>query len=411
MPSSLRHCEPKAKQSYNAMRLLCRYTPRNDIFRLICFTLLFTSLFPLQVYAHKPSDSYITIKKHDTNKSLIHAQWDISLRDLDYALGLDDNNDGNITWGEVKRHHKDIEDYAFESMRIKAGEKYCKNQINKHSIDNHSDGAYAILDFFIDCQSSKRPKIFDLEYSLFFEFDPQHRGLLKIQHNDKTLTAIFSPEKSIQHFNLDLLNPLNQFLEFTKEGIWHIWIGFDHILFLLALLLPAVLIKYEGKWIEISDFKTAFWNVFKIVTAFTIAHSITLSIAALEIIELPSRLVESLIALSVIIAALNNIFPIFNKGRWFIAFLFGLIHGFGFASVLMDLGLTQSTLLIALVSFNIGVEIGQLFIVFVFMPISYKINKTSFYKNIVFYIGSIAIALIAMLWFIERIFNLSFMPF
>ena len=114
--------------------------------------------------------------------------------------------------------------------------------------------------------------------------------------------------------------------------------------------------------------------MFKVVTAFTVAHSITLSLAALGVISLPSRLVESAIAASVVLAALNNVCPVVYGGRWIIAFCFGLIHGFGFASVLTDLGLPQDSLLLALVAFNLGVELGQLAIVAVFLPIAYALR-------------------------------------
>ncbi len=378
--------------------------------RLI-FIFIFFILSSLPSLAHKPSDSYIILKKCDSNISLIEGQWDIALRDLDYAIGLDDNGDGEITWGEVKKHHKDIEKYALPKLKMSVEDKICKNEMVEHLIDNHTDGTYEVIHFRINCQTEQRPKKFDLSYNLFFDFDPQHRGLLNIKHKDKTLTAIFSPEKQSQHFNLDSLNPLNQFIEFIKEGIWHIWLGFDHILFLLALLLPSVLLLKDKKWETVTNFKTAFWSVFKIVTAFTVAHSITLALAALKVVELPSQFVESLIAASVVLAGLNNIFPVIKDGRWFVAFGFGLIHGFGFANVLMDLGLPKETLLIALVSFNIGVEIGQLTIVSGFLPFAYSIRKTSLYKKFILLGGSFIICSVAFAWFIERVFNLKFMPF
>jgi len=130
---------------------------------------------------------------------------------------------------------------------------------------------------------------------------------------------------------------LEQFADYVREGVWHIWIGFDHILFLVSLLLPSVFILVENRWAPATRFRDTFWDVFRVATSFTIAHSITLSLAALSIIQLPSRLVESCIALSVVLAALNNIWPLVHGRRWAVAFGFGLIHGFGFASVLADL--------------------------------------------------------------------------
>jgi hypothetical protein len=195
------------------------------------------------------------------------------------------------------------------------------------------------------------------------------------------------------------------------EGVWHIWIGFDHILFLVALLLPAVASRVQGKWQALPAFKPAFWSVLKIVTAFTVAHSITLSLATLGVISLPSRWVESIIAFSVVVAALNNIFPLFSERRWAMAFLFGLIHGFGFATVLADLGLPQNALILALVGFNLGVECGQLAIVAGFLPLAFFLRHTWFYRRVVLFGGSILIAILAAVWLAERAFNMKLLPF
>lgn len=376
-----------------------------NIFFSLILCLSASLLLAPAVYAHKPSDSYLTLF---AEKSSTHGRWDIALRDLDYAIGLDENNDGIITWGEVKSNEKKIIDYTLERLRIKVGEKYCQNQFTGLLIDKHSDGTYAVLNFTIDSPSKTLPTIFDIDYKLFFDIDPLHRGLLSIEYKGKTLSAIFSPDKSTQHFNLNSLNPWYQFFDFLKNGIWHIWIGFDHILFLISLLLPSVLLRKEKKWVPVKDFKTAFWSVFEVVTAFTLAHSVTLSLAVLGLVQLPSRLVESLIALSVILAALNNVFPVLRDGRWIAAYLFGLIHGFGFASVLMDLNLNRNSLLTSLLSFNLGVEIGQLAIVALFIPIAYKIRNSWVYEKLFLTGGSIIISVIALVWFIERAFNLTF---
>ncbi|MGH8809316.1 MAG: HupE/UreJ family protein, partial [Noviherbaspirillum sp.] len=193
---------------------------------------------------------------------------------------------------------------------------------------------------------------------------------------------------------------------YVQEGVWHIWIGFDHILFLLALLLPAVARRQRYAWQAVDAFKPAFWNVFKIVTAFTVAHSITLTLATLGVVSLPSRLVESVIAASVVAAALNNVSPIVSERRWAIAFAFGLVHGFGFASVLSDLGLPQHALVLALVGFNLGVEVGQLAIVAVFLPLAYALRYTFIYRRVVLLGGSLLIASLAAVWFVERAFDM-----
>jgi hypothetical protein len=203
----------------------------------------------------------------------------------------------------------------------------------------------------------------------------------------------------------DAAGPLRQFATYIHEGIWHIWLGFDHILFLVSLLLPAVLVLRDGTWRPARSFRAAFIDVAKVVTAFTLAHSITLSLAALGLVSLPSRWVESAIALSVVLAALNNLFPIVANGRWIAAFGFGLLHGFGFASALSDLGLPAGSLALSLAGFNIGVELGQLAIVAAFLPLAYAMRGTWTYRRVILAGGSAAIAAIAGVWLVERAFD------
>ena len=138
--------------------------------------------------------------------------------------------------------------------------------------------------------------------------------------------------------------------------------------------------------------------------AFTVAHSVTLSLAVLEIVRLPSRLVESVIALSVALAALNNLYPWMRGRAWLVAGGFGLIHGFGFASVLGELGLRSGTLVMALVGFNVGVELGQLAVVAAFLPLAFGLKETAFYRVVTLKLGSAVIILIAAAWMMERAF-------
>ena len=357
-------------------------------------------------YAHKPSDSYLALK---IEGPLVQGQWDIALRDLDFAIGLDSNGNGEITWGELRSRHDAIAAYALPRLKIQSEGEPCPTHTSAHLVDNHSDGAYAVLRFVAEC--AKPVTTLDLNYSLLFDVDPQHKGLLRVEYKGTTTTGIFSPDQANQHFELAEINRLRQFLDYAKEGVWHIWIGFDHILFLLVLLLPVVLIRTQKHWEAVPNFRPAFIDVLKIVTAFTLAHSITLTLATLGIVTLPTRLVESTIAASVVLSALNNVFPLFKGQRWIVAFVFGLIHGFGFASVLADLGLPQDALLLALVGFNVGVEGGQLAIVSIFLPAAYYLRKTLFYRRVVLFMGSILIMLLASVWLIERIFNIKLLGF
>jgi hydrogenase/urease accessory protein HupE len=181
--------------------------------------------------------------------------------------------------------------------------------------------------------------------------------------------------------------------EFILLGIEHILTGYDHIAFLLALIVIGLSIK----------------EVLKIITAFTIAHSITLLLAATQVVSLNSRIVESVIAFSICFVALENLFKKKVNYRWLVTFGFGLVHGFGFASVLQELIVGKANLLVSVVSFNLGVEVGQLMIFLVLLPVLYLLkNKFEFRKVTVGV--SLAIFLLGFTWLIERGFNLKLLP-
>jgi len=352
--------------------------------------------------AHKPSDSYLALK---VDGAEIEGQWDIALRDLDFAVGLDANADGEITWGEVKARQPDIAAYALARLALRSETAACPARATGQLLDDHSDGTYAVLRFVATCSGAIAE--LEVDYRLLFDLDPQHRGLLRLEHAGATRTAVFSPERGGQRFAVAELSGWRELLDYAREGVWHIWVGFDHILFLLSLLLPAVLKYANGRWEAVDALAPALWDVFKIVTAFTVAHSITLGLATLDVVTLPSRLVESAIAASVVLAALNNLFPVIRRGRWAVAFCFGLVHGFGFAAVLNDLGLPQGALALALVGFNLGVEAGQLAIVAVFLPVAFLLSRTAFYRRAILVGGSALVVLAAGIWLAERAFDVS----
>lgn len=379
-----------------------RTIPGAGLHLLLILPLLFVCLaISPRAHAHKPSDSYLTL---GVDGNSVTGRWDIALRDLDFAIGLDVNGDGRITWGELRARHGDVASFALARLALAADGKRCDLRASRHLVDVHTDGAYEVLYFTGNCTSA--PRMLRVDYHLFFDLDPQHKGLLKLEANGVTRAAIFGVSTEGQQFDLSQVSRVTQFLDYAREGIFHIWAGFDHILFLLSLLLPAVLVRRDRQWHPVPELRPAFLEVFKVVTAFTLAHSITLSLATLQILTPPSRWVESAIAASVLFAALSNICVLAARHRWVIAFIFGLIHGFGFASVLSDLGLPRGVLLLGLVGFNLGVEAGQLVIVACFLPIAFALRSTWLYRRATLVGGSIAIALIAALWLTERAFDI-----
>ena len=375
-----------------------------------CLALLFTLLLATAAWAHKPSDSYLTLRA-EAGKGDVSARWDIALRDLDYVMQLDRDNNGELTWGEVRQRTTDIVRVATQKLQLSSGDKACPWESTAPlQLDRHSDGTYAVLTLVAHCPSLDAG--LKLRYSLFFDVDPSHRGLVQwlAPGGVAAQALIFGTGSAEQALALQPVGAWQTLRQYLVDGVWHIWIGYDHILFLLALLLPSVLVRRGGQWQGTERFTGALKEVVKVVTAFTLAHSITLSLAALQVVTLPSRLVESAIALSVVIAALNNLrrpaIDLVQSRLWMLAFCFGLLHGFGFASVLADLGLPQGALVLALVGFNLGVEVGQLAIVAVFLPVAFALRRTRFYQVGVLKIGSLIVAALATWWFAQRAFNL-----
>jgi hypothetical protein len=353
------------------------------------------------VLAHKASDSYLRL---DVQGAQVNGQWDIALRDIDFALGLDADGNGEITWGELRARHDAVAAWAFSALTLERGGT-CPLQVTQQQVDEHTDGAYAVLSFTATCPASAGDLWVD--YRLLFDLDGLHRGLLRLDLDGLTHSSVIAPDTRRQRFSGEQVSRLAQFGHFLVQGVWHIWIGFDHILFLLSLLFPVVLVRVGGAWRGVERLGESVREVLWVVTSFTVAHSITLSLAALGFVSLPSRLVESAIALSVVLAALNNIVPLFNRRRWLVAFGFGLIHGFGFASVLAELGLPQDTLVLSLVGFNLGVEAGQLAIVIAFLPVIFWLRNTVFYRRGMLVGGSLLIMLLALVWLAERAFDLK----
>lgn len=371
------------------------------ILRALIFIVAFC-LCAAPARAHKPSDAYLSLSAKD---GAIDLRWDIALRDLDHAIGLDADGDGVITWGETRLQRRAIEAYAGARLDIAADGAACPLTFEELRIDRHSDGAYAVLTGPAACPS--QPKKLDIAYRLFADIDPQHKGLLNLVVDDRARTAIFSPEAARQTFERDEAPLWRQFAAYFTSGVEHIWTGYDHILFLLSLLLPAAAIRVGGRWLPQGSLRETSLDVLKIVTAFTLAHSITLALATLQIVQPPSRLVESAIAFSVVVAALNNVWPLVNAGRWAVAGCFGLLHGFGFASVLIDLGLPKAAMALALAGFNLGVEAGQIAIVAVFLPLVWRLRDQWLYQRGLIVGGSFSIACIASVWLIERAFDVS----
>jgi len=358
--------------------------------------------------AHKPSDSYVALTLRG---AALDVRWDVALRDLDYAMGLDANGDGAVSWGEVRTRAPAIAAYAGERLRVSSEGLPCPFSPTPAPprVVRHSDGAYLVLAFSGACPAP--PRALDLDYALFFDLDPQHRGLVRVEHDAGTGSTTVAASARRAHLELAARDRWRTLGAFVRHGVAHIWEGTDHLAFLLALLLPSVL-RREGhgraaRWEPVPTLRPALMDVLAIVTAFTLAHSITLTLSALDVLALPSRFVESAIAASVVLAAANNVVPLVREDRWLAAFVLGLLHGFGFSATLADLELPRADLALALFGFNAGVELGQAAVVAAFVPVAFAARRTFAYRRVALTAGSLAIAAVACVWLVERAFDLK----
>ena len=385
---------------------------------LLCFLLI--TAFHSTAFAHFPDQSYIYLQIHDNS---VTGRFEISTRDLNKVFNLDLN--AGLTKEELAPYLAKFQEYVLQNASFSAtdGSGYQIRFTELDILRAEVFGDFVLLKFELE-GVKKVPEKINVQYEAFIKDISGHTALLVIEENKNTGLANnesmhsleFSPGRTKQELSTTENFLWRSFSAMIKSGIWHIWIGFDHILFLLALLLPSVL-RYHSKdevpalhnnrWKPLERFKPALRNIIKIVTCFTIAHSITLCLAAFQIISLPPRLIESIIAISIALAAIHNIYPLISSKEWLIAFVFGLFHGFGFASVLAEKGLAGNYLGLSVFGFNLGVEIGQLAIIVLVFPILYLLRKTSLYPKIRVF-GSVFLIFISLYWFIERAFDVDF---
>ena len=345
-------------------------------------------------------ESYLTLT---VERESLAGEWKLRLLDLESALRLDANRDGEIIWPEIEHRREDIHEYLRAHLGILTNGAEPSLRFGP-LIYGAQHGQPFILSRF-EMEAPAEIDQITVRYSPLDGRNLDERCVLKIvwpgEGMYKAVIAAGSGSLSFERNSA----ALSGFQEFLQSGIWHIWSGYDHVLFLIVLLIPAVYRRTANGREAVPDLGSAAARVFVIVSAFTVAHSITLTCAAMQWIHLPGRLVESAIAASVFLAALHNFLPTTAGGRgaW-LAFGFGLLHGFGFAGVLSDAGSEGVPLWRTLLAFNLGVEIGQLAIVAAFLPLAYFLRETRFYRAGVLYGGSSAAGACALFWFWRRAF-------
>lgn len=375
---------------------------------LACF-----ALFVAQAaYAHAPEQSYVFITVAGDDLS---GRIEIHVPDLNRILDVELAEDGSVVRSDVEPYAAELRNYLLDRVALRP-EGAATASLPLTNFELTTDQASQYLHYHFDFgQLSQEPDFVDVDYAVLFDENSAHRGLVVIETNWQTgtfeneaqVSLTFSGDDETQRLDLSDSSVWRGFAAMIELGMHHIWIGIDHILFLLALLLPSAVRREDDRWTPVAGFRPALIYVIKIVTIFTIAHTITLSLAALDIVTLPSRLVESIIALSIAIAAADIIVPIFRGRIWIVVFVFGLFHGFGFASVLGEIGVPPKYLVYSLLGFNIGVEIGQVAIVCLIFPLLYLLRRWWVYPQLVLRYGSIMLIAVSLYWFIERGFGVD----
>ena len=357
--------------------------------------------------AHKSSDAYL---RWQVDGARIEQRVDIALRDLDRELVLDADGDGQLRWGEVRTRWAEIERLADAAIELRADGHDCAvTGRGAPQLDEHTDGAYVVLRQQRECAAAVGA--LSVGYRLFVDSDADHRGIARLDAGDASQQAVLVPGAPAHRLQLGAeAAPSRSFAGFVAEGMHHIAIGLDHVLFLVTLLIVAVWRRDGRGWVPRDTARSAWVETLRLVTAFTVAHSVTLGLAASGVLAPPSRWVESLIAVSVLLAALDNLRPFLRAPRWVMVSLFGLVHGFGFAGPLQDLGLVQGQLAGPLLGFNLGVELGQLALVAVLLPAAIALRHAPLYRRALVPGASAAVALLALAWTLERSLGWSLLP-
>jgi hypothetical protein len=370
--------------------------------------MLLLAVGAVRANSHALEQSYLYL---DLNQQRLQGRFELTVTDLNRALSLALPADGGLQPADLLSHGPRIARYLQSRVELAPDGVVSPMTFGSPGLMSTRKAQYVLLPFTTGTTAHDIGYI-DVDYRVLFDVHPAHRGFLMIENDWRTgtfdneggISLVFEPQGGIQRLDLTASTTVRGFVEMVKLGVHHIWDGIDHLLFLLALLLPAVVKRRDGRWEPVEDFGSALIHVVKIVTLFTIAHTITLSAATLGAIDLSPRLVESVIAISITIAALDIFWPMFRGAIWWVVFAFGLFHGFGFASVLSDIGIPPGYTALSLLAFNLGVELGQIAVVCAAFSLFYLLRRSSLYVPVFMKCGAAGLIAVSLYWFCERAF-------
>jgi hypothetical protein len=345
---------------------------------VILAVLLLLPATPLDAHPLNVGYAQITVHAREVVIAL-----SLNLFELDLLLALDRNLDARVDQEELEAKQAAILDYLRGKIAVSAAGEELPMAAGPVGIGRGADGK-ALLEATLLFRSVTPLTAFTIRSEPLTELGADHTMLAKITDEGRVEQFVF------QHgavYDRRARGFWAHALQFLGVGVHHIFLGYDHVAFLLGLLLMG------GPLL----------NIVKIVTAFTLAHSVTLSLAALDLVTLPARLVEAGIALSIAYVALENLFFTTFDRRWLVSFVFGFVHGFGFANVLKEMHLPASGLAASLLFFNVGVEVGQILIVALVVPLLWGLSRTPVHRTAV-RLASVAILSAGAFWFFQRAF-------
>jgi len=350
---------------------------------IVILVLLWGVMVGTPSYAHNMSVSFVEVT---VEGSTARVKYRLPLAELDLLFMVDKNADNIYQPEEIEEARQQIEGYFREKLDLKINGRPVAAQPQDHAIWADQED-HLFVDFWQEIALQERIRQVAFSSGMFQELISDHKTLVLIHLEDRIYpfaldqsnpSAIWSREESASWAH---------FFRFLELGIEHIFSGYDHILFLIGILLLGSTLR----------------EVIKIVTSFTAAHSLTLALATLNIVNPNAQLVEVVIALSIAYIGMENLLQKHWTRAWHISFGFGLAHGFGFANVLKEMDLSSTQLATSLFSFNLGVEIGQVVIASLVFPLLVMLRR---YPRRTWVIQSIAVFICAfgIFWFFDRVF-------
>lgn len=349
--------------------------------RRILSVLVYSLILSGAVSSHPLSVSY---SQFDLEDQQVQAVFRLPMDDMDLLLQLDTDLDGEVTQAELERAKPDIESYLRQRVELRADGSRLSPALQAVGIwlNNNS---FPYLEAGVLYRAEETVEQLAVQVGVLTDLYPDHVNLARFEVGDSTEEFVYQGGNTWSGGTPDAAAGRTA-LRFTLLGLQHIVTGYDHLLFLLGLLLVGHGIR----------------NLIGVVTSFTVAHSITLALATLGVVQVPGWIVESAIALSIAYVGLENLLARQIRHRWRLTFLFGLVHGLGFAGILQDMDLERSGLVISLFTFNLGVEIGQVAIVGLCWPLLSQLSKSPYRAAMVRGL-SLVIAVFGLLWFVQRV--------